>query len=303
MSIYRFIWKNSARQQLVVCLVALITLPLTLAPIELQRRIVDDAIGESDLRVLITLVTIYAAVIVIQQLIKFIYNFLSGKLSERLIRRLRVKILAVNTAEDGIGSSEEGAVVTMLTGEVEPIGGFGGSAYAQLITEGGVLLTIMSYMLFTQFQLAVVAICAFIPQAIATPMVQKHINTQSAERISLVRSVGDDALAAAQGDGSRTSDAKKHVRKIYSVRLIINKLKFGLKAVLNLFDHLADLVVLGFGGYLVIQGETNIGVVVAFLSGLSTLRSPWRALISYYRVVSDVALKFDMLREKVKGLD
>lgn len=161
-------------------------------------------------------------------------------------------------------SSEDGAVVSMLTAEVKPIGGFGGSAFALLITEGGVLLSVMGYMLFTQLDLAIVAILAFIPQAIATPMVQKHINQQSAEQIELVRSVGDDALAEKQERTIGGTDAKRRIGLIYLNRLIINRLKFSLKAILNVFDHLADLAVLGCGGYLVIVGQTDVGVVVAF---------------------------------------
>ena len=68
---------------------------------------------------------------------------------------------------------------------------------------------------------------------------------------------------------------------------------------LNFLDHAADLVVLGAGGMMVIDGQTEIGVVVAFLSGLDRLRSPWRTLISYFRVSSDAQVRFGLMREKI----
>lgn len=301
--LYGYVWRNSAPQQFVVCAVALVTLPLTLAPIELQRRIIDDAVDEKNLNLLFTLIAVYAAVIALQQIVKYSYNYLGGRLSARLIRGLREKIFIELADDAAMQSSEDGAVVSMLTAEVKPIGGFGGSAFALLITEGGVLLSVMGYMLFTQLDLAIVAILAFIPQAIATPMVQKHINQQSAEQIGLVRSVGDDALAEKQEHPVGGTGAKHRIGLIYLNRLIINRLKFSLKAILNVFDHLADLAVLGCGGYLVIVGQTDVGVVVAFLSGLGTLRSPWRTLISYFRLVSDATLRFKLLSDKVPGLD
>jgi len=293
--LYRFIWRNSAAQQLVVCAVALLTLPLTLAPIELQRRMIDDAIANSDLDKLVLLVGIYAVIIVLQQIVKFAYNVLRGRISESLNRIMRGRIIA----HVGEGEVEEGATVSMLTGEVEPVGGFGGDAYAQVVTEGGVLVTIFAYMIYTEFWLAVVAIIAFIPQAIATPLVQDRINTQSAARVEEIRAVGDDVLDIKRGDDSKGNSARGRIKRIFDIRLLIFKLKFGLKALLNFLDHAADLIVLGFGGMMVIAGNTEIGVVVAFLSGLDRLRSPWRTLISYFRVQSDARLRFGMMREKM----
>ena len=295
--LYQFVWSQSAPQQIGVCLIALLTLPLTLAPIELQRRIIDDAINSADTVLLLWLVCIYAAVIVFQQLTKFTYNYYQGRLSERLIRRMRENILNGLGADDK-AAGEDGTVVSMLSGEVEPVGVFGGNAFAQLVTEGGVLVAILGYMLLTEFWLAVVAIVAFIPQAIATPLLQNRINEQSAKRLVHIRAVGDDAVAIGRGE-QRHKKGLQRILQIFKHRLKIFRLKFILKAILNLCDHLADLAVLGVGGYMVINGQTDIGVVVAFLSGLSKLRSPWRTLVVYFRLVSDTQLRFELLRERL----
>lgn len=294
--LYRFIWRNSSRQQLITCAVALLTLPLTLAPIELQRRMIDDSIANRDLEALIFLIGIYAIVIVLQQGVKFVYNVLRGGISEHLNRVMRGRV--VNTVGEEDDAIDDGATVSMLTGEVEPIGGFGGDAYAQVVTEGGVLITIFAYMLYTELWLAVIAITAFIPQAIATPLIQDRINAQSAARVAEIRAVGSDILDVKQGKEQKRGSARSRIKRIFNIRLLIFKLKFGLKALLNFLDHFADLIVLGMGGFMVINGDTQIGVVVAFLTGLDRLRSPWRTLISYFRVLSDAQLRFGMLREK-----
>ena len=303
-ALYRFIWKNSARQQLVVCAVALLTLPLTLAPIELQRRMIDDAVAESNLDLLIRFAIIYGVVILLQQIVKFTYNILRGRVSETLNQTMRERIVD-RTDRNGADDEtvEDGATVSMLTNEVEPVGGFGGDAYAQVVTEGGVLLTIFAYMFYTEFWLAVVAVIAFIPQALATPLVQDRINAQSSKRVEEIRAVGGDVLDVKRGNRSKRKRAMARIKRIFNIRLMIFKLKFGLKALLNFLDHGADLVVLGAGGYMVIQGNTEIGVVVAFLSGLDRLRSPWRTLISYFRVLSDAQLRFGMMGRKMDVFD
>ncbi len=111
--------------------------------------------------------------------------------------------------------------------------------------------------------------------------------------------MGSDAIAARQGDNGKRAQALERVGRIFDIRLLIYKLKFALKAALNLMDNLADLIVLAVGGYMAVQGQTEIGVVVAFLSGLGQLRSPWRTLISYFRVSSDAQMRFGILTEKV----
>ena len=121
-ALYRFIWRNSSRLQLITCGVALITLPLTLAPIELQRRIIDDAIADKSLELLMTLVLIYGAVVIAQQIVKFTYNVLRGRIAEHLCRVMRDRIIRAPAVDD----MDDGTVVSMLTGEVEPVGGFGG---------------------------------------------------------------------------------------------------------------------------------------------------------------------------------
>ena len=297
--LYAFIWRNSAKQQIIVCLVALVTLPLTLFPIELQRRIIDDAIANRALETLYMLAGIYAVVVIAQQIVKFIYNILSGRIAEHLNRVMRDRIISKPSSKE----VDDGTVVSMLTGEVEPVGGFGGDAFAQLVTEGGVLVTIFGYMLYTEFWLALVAIAAFIPQAFATPFVQDKINEQSAKRIAQIRSIGSDVIDAKHGKKSAVKKALKRTWRIFNIRLMIFKFKFGLKAALNLMDHFADLMVLAAGGYMVIKGQTEVGVVVAFLSGLNQLRSPWRTLISYFRVSSDAQIRFKLLQNQIDVTD
>lgn len=254
---------------------------------------VDGAIAQDDVAALLVLVSIYAAMIVAQQVTKFAYNFVRGKTTERLVRLMRDAIIA----ESQNNNIAEGAAVSMVTSEVEPVGGFGGDAFAQPVTEVGVLLTIFGYMLYTEFWLALVAIIVFVPQAVMTPLVQEKINEQSAQRISEIREAGDATLDVMHQRDGAVSDAVGHVRNVFGIRLLIYRLKFALKAALNLMDHIADLAILGVGGFMVINDQTQIGVVVAFLSGLGKLRSPWRTMITYFRIASDAVLKFDLLSQ------
>ena len=49
-SLYGFIWKVSSRDQILLCVITLVVAAMSMAPLELQRRIVNDAIENHDLR-------------------------------------------------------------------------------------------------------------------------------------------------------------------------------------------------------------------------------------------------------------
>ena len=53
--------------------------------------------------------------------------------------------------------------------------------------------------------------------------------------------------------------------------------------------------VLILGGWLVLDGQSDIGIVVAALAGLNRIAQPWRELIAFYRELSAVRIKFHLL--------
>jgi len=61
----------------------------------------------------------------------------------------------------------------------------------------------------------------------------------------------------------------------------------------------SEITVLLVGGWLVIEGDTELGTIVAFLSGLQRVRDPWRDLVTYFRQVSDARVKYELVRAAV----
>ena len=111
-----------------------------------------------------------------------------------------------------------------------------------------------------------------------------------------MRGLGD-SLAELPGDegGAGTGDLSEQFDSIYGNRMRTFWLKFGLKAGNNLLTALAPLSVLFIGGMMVIEGETTIGVVVAFVSGFDRLSGPLRELIAYYRVAAQANVQHCMI--------
>ena len=101
------------------------------------------------------------------------------------------------------------------------------------------------------------------------------------------------------GGGSSVSSLASEIGKtfeaIYGVRLRVFKLKFGLKFLVSGLQSVGVFTLLFVGGIMVLHGKTEIGIVVAFISGLDRVIDPWRELIAFVRSTSAAKVQFDMM--------
>jgi ABC-type bacteriocin/lantibiotic exporter with double-glycine peptidase domain len=58
---------------------------------------------------------------------------------------------------------------------------------------------------------------------------------------------------------------------------------FGLKFVVSALQSAGVFILLFVGGLMVLHGRTEIGIVVAFISGLERVLDRWRELIAFVR--------------------
>ena len=71
--------------------------------------------------------------------------------------------------------------------------------------------------------------------------------------------------------------------------------KFGMNFLMNLLYTLGVIGILAVGGWLLLQGRTEVGTIVAFISGLSRMNGPWGDLVNYFRDLTNAGLKYRMI--------
>ena len=143
-------------------------------------------------------------------------------------------------------------------------------------------------------RIALFALAFLIPQIIVTPILQRHLNRLVEERVGLLRDMSDNISDA---DPSDSKDALPVIKSIYNNHMRFFLAKFAMKALLNLLNAAGPATVLILGGYLVLQGETQVGVLVAFLSGFERMSSPVRELITFYRVAAQANVQHRMIAD------
>ena len=289
-NVFAFAWRQSRRHQPGLCLLAALVFPLTMVPLELQRRIIDQAIGDDNLDLLVWLGALYLAVVLLQGGLKYLLRLYRGMVSERIILELRRVVRARDTDRD------QGETVSIVASEVERVGGFVGEAFSEPLLQGGILCAILGYMLVVEPTIAVVSLLFFVPQIVLVPIIQRFVNRRARRKIELVRELGEHIVEdAADRDYAGTA------RQVYAVRMSYYRLKFAGKLINNFMNHLAPLSVLMIGGYLVIAGETTIGTVVAFISGFERMADPSRQLLAYYRLMAETQVQYRLIAQQLSN--
>jgi ABC-type bacteriocin/lantibiotic exporter with double-glycine peptidase domain len=258
-NVFAFAWRESRRHQPWLCLLALSIFPLTMAPLELQRRMVDQAIGRQELQLLFWLGAAYLGVVLLQGALKYALQVWRSMVSECTVLRLRQSL-----HERGRG--EQGETVSMVASEVERVGGFIGESFSEPVLQGGILVGVFGYMLVVEPVIALISLCFFLPQAIVVPLIQRVINRRARRKVNLVRELGDQIV---EGDAGDPGAYDHTTRRVYRMRMSYYRLKFLVKFLSNLINHLGPLSVLVVGAWLAINGETTVGTIVAFISGSS----------------------------------
>ncbi len=288
-SIAVYVWRMSGWRQVGLCVGAIGVSLLNLAPIELQRRLIDDAITKKDMALLLTLGGVYAAVLVAHRLARFALGAAQGWLGESAVRYTRNHLLGLWRARDAGERSKPGAAVSVLGSEIDKLGGYVGVAPSQASADAAMLLGVIGYMMYVAPMVAGLSIALLLPQLLVAPLMQRRLNNLIEARLGMMRAFGEAVTKEGAGRDAAL------IAVIYRNRLRFYIVKHLMKAILNLLNGLAPLSVLLFGGWMVVQGETTIGVLVAFLSGFQRLAEPIRSLITFYRETAQARVQHNMI--------
>lgn len=304
-TIFGYVWKVSREGQIWLCVGSAASFLLALVPLEMQRRVVNEALEQRHLRTLAYLCAIYIVTALVAGWIKRWINVYRGIVSERATLALRKKVHAVVKPAETNGDEskdKEGTTVSVAVAEVEPVGGFVGMAISEPLLQGGILVFTFAYLVFLQPWMGLLSIVLFSPQLFFVPRMQAAINRRAAIRIKTVRKVGAQLIEEMEIDAD---DDKRHFdRKITTVlelNIQIYRLKYTMNFYMNALHHLGVVGVLLVGGWFVIDGRTEAGTIVAFISGLSQLKEPWTDLINYYREATTAQVKYGLVKKALEG--
>jgi ABC-type bacteriocin/lantibiotic exporter with double-glycine peptidase domain len=284
-----FVLRCSGHHQIALAVLAAGVFGLASVPLELQRRIVNDAIKNGATETIFWLAVAYAGVALLEQALKLALNVYRAWVSEDAVRSLRKTLVDIQA---GAGSGDAGTHTAMAVAEAEPIGGFVGMAISEPLLQVGILVSVVAYMTFLEPWTLLLSASFLVPQMLFVPAMQRAINRRAEERIRVLRLVGGDIIETGVPEDAR-------IERIFQLNMGIYKIKYSMNLAMNLMHYLAVAVALGVGGWFAVEGRIDVGTVVAVVSGLGKLNDPWGDLVNWGRELSVDSVKYRLFADAV----
>ena len=325
-SILRFVLRYSRADQIKLVLFTLTAFPFLYYSLDLPKIIINKAIGGDEfprellgvsleqIPYLMVLCGIFLGLVLINGGFKYFINLYRGSVGERMLRRLRYQLLnhVLRFPMPQFRKLSQGEIVSMITAETEPLGGYIGDSIALPVFQGGTLLTILVFMFAQDWILGTAAIALYPLQGWLIPKLQRRVNLLKKERVLKVRKlserIGEIVTGIREVHGHDTSqfelaDYSMRLGEIYSIRLEIFRQKFFIKFVNNFIAQVTPFFFYSIGGYLVIKGDLTFGALVAVLAAYKDLSAPWKELLNFYQIKEDCRIKYELLLETFQPPD
>jgi ATP-binding cassette subfamily B protein len=296
-----------ARTSLAVVSLVIATLT-ALAPPFLAKLAIDDGISKGDLEALTIVVVLFIVAGLANLLASMAQTYFTGWTGERILADLRNKLFR-HLQRLSLGYYERnraGVVISRLTNDVE--------ALDQLVTDGvtslfqnGLLLVGTTVILFVlDWRLALATIAVFPLMALATSLFRRRSSRAYRavrERLGLVTATLAEDIAGMRVVQSFTREQANHrqfrtvnsrYRESNQETVVLNGLYFPF---VDFLAAVATATVLGFGGWLTLEGQVTVGTLFAFLLYLSNFFDPVQQLSQLYNTFLSAVAALDKIMD------
>jgi len=307
-SLTSWIFSQNRWLQLLLVTTAILAVFANVLPLEMQKRIVNDAINLQKFDLLVFYCGIYLASVAAASILKYVINILQNIIGQRTIADMRNELYGhvLTIPLSFYRKTQPGLVVAALTTELATAGDFVGMAIAIPATNLLMLLAFAGYLFWLNPLLAAVTLSIYPVVLVLVPLLQERVNLYNRKRVDAGRKVSSKVgesvagIHEIQANGAFAIENEKfrrlveHLRKI---RIIWNLYRYGVKAVNSLFTNFSRFLVFALGGYLAIGGHLELGALVAFLSAQEKLYDPWKELIQFYQSYQTASVTYSRTME------
>ncbi|UCE55628.1 MAG: ABC transporter ATP-binding protein/permease, partial [Desulfobacterales bacterium] len=297
-SLFSWIFAGNVKLQLLLLLIIIVMVVARVLPLEMQKRIVNEAIKLRNIDLLLSYCGVYLAAVVFFSLLKYLTNIIQTLITQRATARMRKALYhhILTLPLNFFRKTQPGMVVNALGTELTLPGNFVGMAVAAPVTNVLTLLAFAVYLFLLNWLLALVSLSIYPIVVFLVPLLQRGVNRANKKRVNAARKFSAQIAEAIsgiheiQGNGAYRIENRKYdslVDKLLKIRIVWSLFRFGVKSANGFFTSLGPFLVFILGGWLTIKGQLELGALVAFLSAQERLFDPWKELIEFYQVYQD----------------
>jgi ABC-type bacteriocin/lantibiotic exporter with double-glycine peptidase domain len=298
-----WVFRRNLKWQSILMAIVVVTVAARIVPLEMQKRIVNDAIMAQRSDRLFFYCSVYLVSFLTAGGLKYLINALQNLIGQRTLARMRNALFShlIRLPYGFYRRIRPGAVVTSVTTELATAGDFIGASVAVPFSNILTLIGFAVYLFWLNPLLAAVSFSGYPVVIGIIPILQKRVNHYNRQRIAATRNVSGKIGEVVDGlHEVKTADAyhleetlfDQLVERLCRIRVTWNLYRFGIKTTNNLFVHFSRFLMFSVGGYLALKGRLDIGALVAFLSAQERLYTPWKELIRFYQAYQTAAVTY-----------
>ena len=303
-ALFSWIFYKNVKLQILLVLIITVTVFARVLPLEMQKRVVNEAINLRDIDLLLLYCGIYLAAVLTASGLKFLTNMVQVVISQRATAYMRKSLYhyILTLPLPFFRNTQPGMVVSSLINELTTPGNFVGMAVAVPISNVLTLLAFAAYLFWLHPLLAVISLSIYPLVLVLVPQLQKRVNRANKRRVDTTRDLSSrisesiTGIHEIQGNatyGTENSKYDRLVDKLEKTRVTWSLFRGSIKVTNNFFTSLGPFLVFILGGYLAINGQLELGAMVAFLSAQEKLYEPWKEMIEFYQVSQDAKVNYE----------
>ncbi|MDJ0987133.1 MAG: ABC transporter ATP-binding protein/permease [Desulfobacterales bacterium] len=307
-SLFSWVFPGNVKLQIILLVIIIVMVFARVLPLEMQKRIVNEAINLRDIDLLLLYCGIYLVAVIFFSGLKYLTNLLQTLITQRATANMRKELYHhILTLPLGFfRNTQPGSVVNSLVTELAMPGNFVGMAIAAPVTNILTLLAFAAYLFWLNPLLAGVSFSIYPIVVFLVPVLQRGVNRANKKRVDAARTLSSriaesvSGIHEVHGNGAYRIENTKYdslVDRLLKIRIVWSLYRFAVKTSNGFFISLGPFIVFLLGGYLTIKGQLQLGALVAFLSAQERLYDPWKELIEFYQVYQDGSVTYQRTME------
>jgi ABC-type multidrug transport system fused ATPase/permease subunit len=302
-TLYSWVLEKNVRWQCLLVLLVTVTVGARVLPLEMQKRIINKAIGLGDRDLLLLYSLLFLGSVLLASSLKFVINLLQAYIGQQTLKRMRTDLYAhiLRLPLLFFRTIQPGQVVNAQINELATISGFVGSAVSVPLINVFTLLAMGGYLFYLNPLLASLSFVLYPLQVFVVPKLQKRGNEANRYRVNISRAIsgnigevisGVHEVHGHAGYDLENDKFSQQAQMLLDANVRMNAYRYGIKFANNLFENIGPFILFLVGGSMTIRGHFDLGALVAFLSAYSSLSEPWRELMEFYQLLEDSRVRY-----------
>ncbi|GLS86350.1 hypothetical protein GCM10010873_13240 [Cypionkella aquatica] len=265
-----------------------------------------DGVQLDRLNTLFALSGVFLLLVIVNGLFKYYINTYKGRLGERLLRRIRFTLVdhILRFPPSTFKRLKGAEISSMVKDEVEPLGGFTGDAFVAPALLGGQAIMALAFIFVQSVPLGLITTALVAVQALIIPRMRRRLLVLGRERQLTARELagrvseivdGINTIHSYDTSNFERADIASRLGRIYKIRFDIYQWKFMVKFINNFLASVTPFLFYSIGGYLALQGQLDIGQLVAVIGAYKDLPGPLKELIDWDQNRQDVQIKYNQV--------